>query len=236
MNTDTKPIYTWDAKPSRRNLTAADIRACKGLCKLTQTTANSVEEAAAAAESEIDMLMLICGTSNVELVRQGAPHHFLTAALTIPDYPTDEDILRGALTALKQGADSVMTARRFAVVEMLANEDIPVMGHHGLVPRKSTWRGGLRAVGRTADEALALMQDFRDLENAGAFSVEAEVIPAEVMATISPRIGLITVSLGSGPGSDVIYLFQNDICGENPLPRHSRAFGNLSALANQMAT
>mgnify|MGYP001463034084 CR=1 FL=1 len=98
MNTDTKPIYTWDAKPSRRNLTAADIRACKGVRKLTQTTANTVEEEEA-AESGIDML--ICGTSNVELVRQGAAHHFLTAALTIPDYPTDEDILRGALTALK---------------------------------------------------------------------------------------------------------------------------------------
>ena len=228
-----KPIYTWDAKPSRRNLTAADIRSCKGVRKLTQTTANTIEEAAAAAESGIDML--ICGAANVELVRQGAPHHFLTAALTIPDYPTDEDILRGALAALKNGADSVMTARRLAVVEMLANEDIPVMGHLGLVPRKSTWRGGLRAVGRTADEALALMQDFRDLENAGAFSVEAEVIPAEVMSAISPRTGLITVSLGSGPGGDVIYLFQNDICGENPLPRHSRAFGNLAALADQVA-
>ena len=233
MQQDTKPIYTWDAKPSRRNLTAADIRSCKGVRKLTQTTANTVEEAAAAAESGIDML--ICGAANVELVRQGAPHHFLTAALTIPDYPTDEDILRGALAALKSGADSVMTARRLAVVEMLANEDIPVMGHLGLVPRKSTWRGGLRAVGRTADEALALMQDFRDLENAGAFSVEAEVIPAEVMSAISPRTGLITVSLGSGPGGDVMYLFQNDICGENPLPRHSRAFGNLAALADQAA-
>jgi len=233
METGTKPIYTWDAKPSRRNLTAADIRACKGVRKLTQTTADTVEEAAAAADAGIDML--ICGAANVGLVRQGAPHHFLTAALTIPDYPTDEDILRGALTALKQGADSVMTARRLAVVEMLANEDIPVMGHLGLVPRKSTWRGGLRAVGRTADEALALMQDFRDLENAGAFSVEAEVIPADVLAAISPRTGLITMSLGSGPGGDVMYLFQNDICGENPLPRHSRAFGNLAALADQMA-
>ena len=233
MEQDTKPIYTWDAQPSRRNLTAADIRACKGVRKLTQTTANTVEEAAAAADSGIDLL--ICNAANVDVVRQGAPHHFLTAALTIPDYPTDEDILRGALTALMKGADSVMTARRLAVVEMLANEDIPVMGHLGLVPRKSTWRGGLRAVGRTAGEALALMQDFRDLENAGAFSVEAEVIPAEVLAAISPRTGLITMSLGSGPGGDVMYLFQNDICGENPLPRHSRAFGNLAALADQMA-
>jgi len=234
MKLDTKPIYTWDAKPSRRNLTAADIRDCKGNRKLTQTTANTVEEASAAAEAEIDML--VCDASNVGLVRQGAPHNFLTAALTITDYPTDEDILRGALKALKNGADSIYTARRFAVVEMLAREDIPVMGHLGLVPRKSTWRGGLRAVGRTASEALALMQDFRDLESAGAFSVEAEVIPADVLAAISPRTSLITVSLGSGPGGDVMYLFQNDICGENPLPRHSRAFGNLAAIASQMET
>ena len=95
MNRDTKPIYTWDAKPSRRNLTAADIRACKGVRKLTQTNANTVEEATTAAESGIDML--IYGAANGALVRQGAPQHFLTAALTIPDYPTDEDILSGAL-------------------------------------------------------------------------------------------------------------------------------------------
>ena len=199
MKLDTKPIYTWDAKPSRRNLTAADIRDCKGTRKLTQTTANTVEEASAAAEAEIDML--VCNASNVDLVRQGAPHNFLTAALTITDYPTDEDILRGALKALKNGADSIYTARRLAVVEMLAREDIPVMGHIGLIPRKSTWRGGLRAVGRTANEALALMRDCRDLESAGAFSVEAEVIPADVLAAISPRTSLITVSLGSGPGA-----------------------------------
>ena len=44
------------------------------------------------------------------------------------------------------------------------------------------------------------------------------------------------MSLGSGPGGDVMYLFQNDICGENPLPRHARAFGDLAAIAAQMAT
>ena len=233
MISKTKPIYTWDAKPSRRNLTAADIIACKGNKKLTQTTANTIEEASAAVDSDIDML--ICDASNVELVREGAPYTFLTAALTIPNFPTDEDILRGALKALQNGADSVMTARRLADVEMLAQEDMPVMGHLGLVPRKSTWRGGLRAVGRTAKEAIKLMQDFRDLENAGAFSVEAEVIPADVLALISPQTSLITVSLGSGHGGDVIYLFQSDICGENPLPRHSRAFGDLAKISSQMA-
>ena len=80
------------------------------------------------------------------------------------------------------------------------------------------------------------MQDFRDLENAGAFSVKVEVIPADVLAVISPQTSLITVSLGSGPRGDVLYLFQNDICGENPLPRHPRAFNDLAAIAAQMAT
>ena len=131
-----KRIYTWDAQFSLRNHTAADIRACKGNTVLTQTTANTREEAAAAADAGIDML--ICNATNVEIVRTGAPYHFLTAALTIPDWQTDDDVLRGALTALKQGADSIMTARRLEIVEMLAKEDIPVMGHLGLVPRKST--------------------------------------------------------------------------------------------------
>ena len=47
-----------------------------------------------------------------------------------------------------------MTARSMSIVSLLANEDIPVMGHLGLVPRKSTWVGGLRAVGKNADEAF----------------------------------------------------------------------------------
>ena len=74
-----------------------------------------------------------------------------------------------------------MTARRLIVVEMLANEDIQVIRKLGLVPRKSTWRRGLRTVGRAADAK------FCDLENTGAFSVEAEVIPAEVMSAIISR-------------------------------------------------
>ena len=54
--------------------------------------------------------MLMCAASDVSRVREGAPHNFLTAASTIPDYPTNEDILRGALKALKNGADSIFTA------------------------------------------------------------------------------------------------------------------------------
>lgn len=228
-----KRIYDWDANFSLRNYTAADLRALKGARKLTQTTANSEEEAAAAADAGIDLVM--GNAVNAEAVRRGAPSHFYTAAIPMPDHPSEKDVLDAAFLAMKQGADSVYTARGPHVVEMLAREQIPVMCHLGLVPRRSTWNGGLRAIGKTAEEALALWQSFRDMENAGAFSVEAEVICDRVMTEISKRTSLITSSLGSGAGADIIYLFQNDICGEQPTsPRHARAFGNIYALQEQI--
>jgi len=228
-----KRIYDWDAKFCLRNYTTADLLALKGVRKLTQTTANSEEEAAAAADAGIDLIM--GNAVNAEAVRCGAPNHFYTAAIPMPDHPTEKDVLEAAFLAMKRGADSVYTARGPHVVELLAREEIPVMCHLGLVPRRSTWNGGLRAIGKTAEEALALWQNFRDMENAGAFSVEAEVICDRVMAEISKRTTLITSSLGSGAWADIIYQFQNDICGEQPeSPRHARAFGNLHRLQEQI--
>ena len=101
-----KRIYTWDAQPARRNLTAADIRDLKGRRKLTQTTTNTAEEAAAAAaDAGIDLIME--NAHNTGTVRQGAPEHFLTAALGLPDFPTETDVLKAAFAAMKAGADSV---------------------------------------------------------------------------------------------------------------------------------
>lgn len=228
-----KRIYDWDARFNQRNYTVADLRASKGQRVLTQTTANSEEEAAAARDAGIDLIM--GNAHNTAAVRQGAPDMFFTAAVSLPDHPTETDVLRAAFAAMKDGADSVYTARGAHIVEMLAREEIPVMCHLGLVPRRSTWKGGLRAIGRDAEEAMMLLQDFRDMENAGAFSVEAEVIFSEVMAEISRRTSLVTSSLGSGSGGDIIYLFQNDICGEQPeSPRHATAFGNIHALQQEI--
>lgn len=228
-----KRTYTWAARPVRRSLTVADLRAAKGRRKLVQVTANTAEEASAAAEAGIDLI--IGSAINVEAVRRGNDELFLTAALGIPDYPTESDVLRAAFGALARGADAIFTARSLDIVSALAKEEIPVMGHLGLVPRKSTWIGGLRAVGKTADEAYELYRRFRRLEEAGAFSVEAEVIPGPVLAEISRRSGLITVSLGSGDGGDVNYLFMEDICGDgdNP-PRHARAYADLAGLRRRI--
>lgn len=228
-----KRVYTWSAKPALRSITIAEMQAHKSRRKWTQVTANSAAEASAAETAGFDMI--ICNSANVEEVRRGSSNLFLTAAMGIPDFPTETEILRESFRALSRGADAVMTARSFDIVRALAREDIPVMGHLGLVPRKSTWTGGLRAVGRTSSEAFELFKQFKRLEDAGGVMVEAEVIPGAVMAEISKRTSVITVSLGSGDGADVDYLFMEDICGdsENP-PRHARSFGNIGKLRRQI--
>ena len=228
-----KRVYTWTAEPAERTVTIAGMQAAKGTRKWTQVTSNTPDEGAAAEEAGIDMM--IGNYTNTKAAREGSVKLFYTAAIPYPDFATTDDILRASVQALAEGADAVMTARSMDVVQALAREDIPVMGHLGLVPRKSTWTDGLRAVGKTADEAFELYRKFKRLEEAGGVLVEAEVIPGPVMAEISKRTSIITVSLGSGGGADVDYLFMNDICGEQELlPRHSRAFGNLHRLYEQI--
>ena len=228
-----KRIYTWGAQPALRNVTLADLRAGKGNRKFTQVKVSIEDEAAAAAESGIDMI--VCTSPNVDAVRRGNNTNFLTATIAFQNFPTETDVLREAFRVLTLGADAILTPRNLDIVTMLAKEDIPVMGHLGLVPRKSTWTGGLRAVGKTAMEAMALFKKIQQLEDAGAALVEIEVIPGPVMAEISKRTGLITISLGSGSGADVMYLFMEDLTGENPdPPRHARAFGDLARLHRQI--
>ncbi len=84
------------------------------------------------------------------------------------------------------------------MVRMLAAESIPVVGHVGFVPRRSSWVGSVRAVGKTAAEALDLWERFRRLEDAGAFAVECELVTADVLSEINGCTSLVTISLGSG--------------------------------------
>lgn len=228
-----KKLFTYGGKLTQRNITVADMHKAKGKRKLTQVNPGTKEEALACVEAGIDMF--ICGGGQMPAVREGAPHTFLTVGVSLAQFPTDDDSQREAFRLLEDGADAIYTPRRPEFVRLLADEGVPVMGHLGLVPRFSTWVGGLRAIGKTADEAMELYDKVRRLEDAGAFSVEMEVVPAEVMEEISKRTNLITVSLGSGRGADVMYLFMQDICGDNDAPpRHAKAYGNLGELRRQM--
>jgi 3-methyl-2-oxobutanoate hydroxymethyltransferase len=223
-------IFDFGGRDVERSQTVAGLRALKGGARrAAQVTAETADEAAAAEAAAIEMV--VCRAANVARVREGSRRVFVTAALGFADAVTSDEVLRAAFGAITTGADAVITGRGCDIVRMLADEQIPVMGHLGFVPRKSTWVGGVRAVGKTSAEALALWERFRRLEDAGAFAVECELICADVMAEINCRTSLVTVSLGSGAHTDVTFLFTADICGEAARPpRHARAWGDLAKL------
>jgi 3-methyl-2-oxobutanoate hydroxymethyltransferase len=229
-------IFDWAVRSSERLATVASLREAKGRSgAFAQVTCDTAAEAAAAEAAGIELV--VCRAKNVTEVRRGAPRVFITAALGFAEAITDDEILRTAFKALTDGADGIITARRLSVVSLLASEDIPVMGHLGFVPRKSTWVGSIRAYGKTASEAVELYHRFRRLEEAGAFAVEAEIIPAPLMAELTKRTGLVTISLGSGPSAEVMFLFTSDICGETErVPRHARRYGDLARLYREIET
>lgn len=223
-------ILDYNGREADRTVTVASIIASKQApTPLVQVTASSAEEAAAAEEAGIEMVVCMAGA--VAAVREGSSRLFVTAAIDFDGAVTVDDLLGTAFEALQDGADAVITARRLEAIERIASENIPVLGHLGFVPKQSTRFGGVRAVGRTLDEATSLWNQFRDLESAGAFAVECELIPANVMREVQARTTLVTVSLGSGPHADVMFLFNSDICGESPrTPRHARTYADLAGM------
>lgn len=229
-------ILDYTGTPQERTTTVAELRTLRSAGRrLTQTTAGTAEEAAAAEAAGIEMIA--CLSQAVPEVREGTANLFVSAAIDFQGAVSPDELLRDAFAALEAGADAVITARSLAHIEHLAADDLPVMGHLGFIPKKATLYGGVRTVGKTAAEAAALWADFGRLEDAGAFAVECELIPANLMAEIQQRTGLVTVSLGSGPSADVMFLFQNDVCGEGAfVPRHARTYADLNALHQQIQT
>lgn len=227
-------IYTYGHSLEERNLTIADMRINKSIGrKMTQVTAQNGEEAAIIADQGVDMI--ITGSDWYPDVRQGAPNTFITAALFARRYITNDEIMGGAIEAAMKGADSVLTPRSMDAVEMIAKQGIPVQGHVGMVPSRSIQLGGMRTVGKTAKEAIAVLDEMRRLEDAGAFGCEVECVAEDALEAISKHTSLITNSIGAGKSGDVIFLFFEDICGEsdNP-PRHAQSWGDGAAIRKQL--
>jgi len=201
---------------------------------MTQATATTGEEAAAVEAAGIDMLGLV--STKVKEARAAAPNIYTIAAMEPELAVTDKEVMREAFRAVMAGADQLYTIRGPRIVEMLAKEGFSVHGHVGLVPRRSVATGGLRVMGKTAEDALSILEDLRRLEDAGAVAAEVECVAAEAMTEISRNTSLITHAIGSGTGADVIFMFTEDICGDNAdPPRHARAFGDLLPLREAIA-
>ena len=234
-----KRVMTPGGHYGTRNYTVKDLRDQKGKRVLVETLCFSPEEAAAAQEAGIDTMKVRFdpkAPASAAEIRRAAPNVFMAFSVPLVAAATPEEAVRIGYDAMGLGADAIMCQWAPRFVERAAEAGIPVQGHAGLVPRRSTWTGGLRAVGKTLDEAMKVFRDIKALESAGAYAVEVEVIPEELLREITRRTSLLTSSIGGGAGGDIQFLFADDILGNlpPPYPRHSKQYRNLFAMKQEM--
>ena len=232
-------IMTLGGAYGTRNYTVKDLRDQKGVRVLVETVPFTPEEAAAAEEAGIDTMKVRFDPNNPApaiAMREAAPHTFMAFSVPLIAAASEEEAIRLGYKAMSVGADAIMCQWSPKFISAAAEAGIPGQGHAGLVPRKSTWTGGLKAVGKTIDEAMWVYEEIKKFEAAGAYAVEVEVIPEDLLKEISKRTTLLTSSIGAGSGGDMQFLFAEDILGNNPppYPRHSKQYRELYKLKQQM--
>ncbi len=217
----------------RKKYTVYDLRQLKGKRCLTHIHVKSPEEAAAAEAAGVDLMSCSFDSPEAQarlpLLVAAAPQSFISAA-TPHGMASAEDAIRVGFRAIEAGASSVYCSASLFIIEAMAREGLPVVGHLGLVPRHVTWTG-YRAIGKTVEEATQLYRQMKELEDAGAYAAELEVVPHNLARFLSSQTKLLLMSLGSGAGCDTQFLFSDDILGENEerAPRHAKAYRNFLA-------
>jgi 3-methyl-2-oxobutanoate hydroxymethyltransferase len=222
-----------------RNYTVKHLQDLKGKTVLTETMPFTVSEACAAEQAGIDTMKVKFDPKNPAsaiAIRKAAPHTFMTFCIGLTKIATVDEAVRAGFDAMEAGADGIMCQWGPEFIRAVSSVGIPVQAHAGLVPRLSTWTGGLRAVGKTIEEATWIFQKIKSFEEAGAWAVEVEVVPAELLKHISSRTRLVTSSIGAGSGGDIQFMFAEDILGNHapPYPRHTKQYRNLFKMEQDM--
>jgi len=215
---------------SRTRPTVADLRAIKGKRQLTMLRVMTLEEAEAAERAGVDIVSIPPELILNPQYRDAAPSLFSMPGENFYELGTSDDFVRWAFKMYKASADAVYCSASYATVKAMADENIPVIGHVGLIPSRRTWTGGWKAVGKTADTAMQIWDAVKQYEAAGAFGAEIEVVPVEVATAICQRTSLFLISMGAGTGCDAQYLFAEDVLGSNRghMPRHSKVYRNFA--------
>ena len=205
-----------------------DLQQLKGKRCLTHVHVKSPEEAAAAEAAGIDLMSCSFDSPEAQarlpLLVAAAPTSFFSTA-TPHGMASQEEAIRIAFRALELGASSVYCSASPWVIEAMAREGIPVVGHLGMVPRHATWTN-FRAIGKTAEEAKELYAQMKRLESAGAYAAEIELVPHDLASYLCKNTSMLLMSLESGTGCDTQFLFSDDILGDydERLPRHAKAY------------
>ena len=114
-------------------------------------------------------------------------------------------------------------------IKAIVDASIPVCAHLGLTPQSVNAFGGFKVQGKTADSARKLLEDAHAVEEAGAFAVVLEAIPAELAERVSAELTIPTIGIGAGAGCDGQVLVIHDMLGINKgfSPRFLRRYADL---------
>jgi 3-methyl-2-oxobutanoate hydroxymethyltransferase len=185
-------------------------------------------------------------TSTIPVTLEAMIHHTravvngTSRALVVGDLPfltyqvSLEEAVRNAGRLIQEGgAAAVKLEGGEAVVDRvhrLSEIGIAVMGHIGLTPQSEHRLGGYRMVGKTEAEAQRLVREARMLEQAGAFAVVLECMPADVAASISDELQIPTIGIGAGPYCDGQVLVSYDAFGlfDQFQPSFVKRYANLA--------
>jgi 3-methyl-2-oxobutanoate hydroxymethyltransferase len=166
-------------------------------------------------------------------------------AMVIGDMPfmtyhvSVEDALRNAARFIQEaGAQAVKLEGGVTVAEKvkrIVECGIPVMGHIGLTPQSIHQFGGFKMQGKTPEAAARLLEDARALEQAGAFAIVLETIPANLGRLITDKTAIPTIGIGAGPDCDGQVQVINDVLGSfsDFVPKHARQYVKLTDIISK---
>jgi 3-methyl-2-oxobutanoate hydroxymethyltransferase len=170
-----------------------------------------------------------------EAVRRAAPNTFIIGDMPFGSYQISvEEAVANAIQFHKEAnVDAVKLegGRRVAeVVRAIADGGMLVMGHLGLTPQSSNALGGFKAQGRTAETAIAVIEDARIIYEAGAFSILIEAVPPEVTQIIRDELPIPIYSIGAGIYADGQVMIVSDIVGHFQAftPKFVKRYGNVA--------
>jgi 3-methyl-2-oxobutanoate hydroxymethyltransferase len=216
--------------------------------KIAMLTAYDYPMARLAEEAGIPMLlvgdslgMVVLGyESTVPVTMEDMLHHVKAVvrgtqrSLVVGDLPfmsyrlSTEQALRNAARLIQEGGVGVVKLEGGAdvadTVKHIVDSGIPVMGHIGLTPQSVHGFGGYRLRGKSRAEAERLLADARALEEAGAFAVVLELVPAPLARLITQGLSIPTIGIGAGPHCDGQVQVLHDMLGLHHafVPKHAK--------------
>ena len=171
---------------------------------------------------------------HIKTVVRGTQRAHVVGDLPFLSYHADiPEAIRNAGRLLKEGgAQSVKLEggrTQAETVSRIVESGIPVMGHIGLTPQAVNQLGGYRVQGRSLKDAVRLMEDARALEEAGAYAIVLECVPAQLADMITERVGVPTIGIGAGAGCDGQVQVFHDMMGlyQDFVPKHARQYAQL---------